>query len=100
MRPLLHKNITKAKKISLPVAHGDGNYYVSEDEFKELQNNNQIVFYYKDNPNGSVYDIAGICNKAQNVLGMMPHPERAMEPLLGNDQGKKLFQSIISSMEG
>ncbi|OEF99477.1 phosphoribosylformylglycinamidine synthase I [Vulcanibacillus modesticaldus] len=83
------------EEIRIPIAHGEGNYYCDEQTLKELQQNSQIVFRYKNNPNGSVDDIAGIINKRGNVLGMMPHPERAISDLLGSPDGKKLFQSIL-----
>lgn len=81
--------------ISIPIAHGEGNYYCDEQTLKELEKNKQIVFRYKDNPNGSVADIAGVVNKQGNVLGMMPHPERAVDSLLGSDDGLALFKSIL-----
>ncbi|MCR8848799.1 phosphoribosylformylglycinamidine synthase subunit PurQ [Rossellomorea sp. SC111] len=82
--------------IQIPIAHGEGNYFCDEETMTTLRENNQIVFTYSDeNPNGSVENIAGITNKAGNVLGMMPHPERAMDTLLGSEDGKKLFQSIV-----
>ncbi len=82
--------------IQIPIAHGEGNYFCDEETMITLRENNQIVFTYTDeNPNGSVENIAGITNKAGNVLGMMPHPERAMDTLLGSEDGKKLFQSIV-----
>ncbi|WP_044339024.1 phosphoribosylformylglycinamidine synthase subunit PurQ [Rossellomorea aquimaris] len=82
--------------IQIPIAHGEGNYFCDEDTMSTLKENNQIVFTYCDeNPNGSVENIAGITNEAGNVLGMMPHPERAMDTLLGSEDGKKLFQSIV-----
>lgn len=85
--------------ITLPIAHGEGNYYCDEKTLKELKENNQIIFTYeKNNPNGSVEDIAGITNKEGNVIGLMPHPERAMEDLLGSSDGKKLFQSIVNHL--
>ncbi|SFG53905.1 phosphoribosylformylglycinamidine synthase subunit I [Halobacillus alkaliphilus] len=84
------------EKISIPIAHGDGNYYCDEATYQELKDNRQIAFTYENNPNGSVGDIAGITNKAGNVLGMMPHPERAVEALVGNEDGLRLFQSILT----
>ncbi|MCE7792579.1 phosphoribosylformylglycinamidine synthase subunit PurQ [Salipaludibacillus sp. CUR1] len=81
--------------ITIPVAHGDGNYYCDEATLKTLKDNNQIVFTYKDDINGSVANIAGITNENGNVLGMMPHPERAVDDLLGSADGLKLFQSIV-----
>jgi phosphoribosylformylglycinamidine synthase subunit PurQ / glutaminase len=82
--------------IQIPIAHGEGNYFCDDETMNTLRVNNQIVFTYTDeNPNGSVENIAGITNEAGNVLGMMPHPERAMDTLLGSEDGKKLFQSIV-----
>ena len=82
--------------LKLPIAHGEGNYYCDEETLEELKRNNQIIFTYEtENPNGSLENIAGITNKKGNVLGMMPHPERAMEDLLGSDSGKKLFESVV-----
>lgn len=81
--------------IQIPVAHGDGNYYCDDETLASLKANNQIVFTYTEPINGSVADIAGIVNEAGNVLGMMPHPERAVDQLLGSDDGLKLFQSIV-----
>ena len=83
--------------ISLPVAHGEGNYFCDKETLEELKENNQIVFTYNDNINGSVENIAGITNKAGNVLGMMPHPERAVEDLLGSEDGKRFFASILKN---
>ncbi|MFD1021038.1 phosphoribosylformylglycinamidine synthase subunit PurQ [Thalassobacillus hwangdonensis] len=82
--------------IGLPIAHGEGNYYCDEATYQRLLDNDQIVFRYTDNPNGSVGDIAGIINERGNVLGMMPHPERAVESLLGSEDGLRLFQSILT----
>lgn len=83
--------------ISLPIAHGEGNYYCDPTTLASLKENNQIVFSYANNPNGSVADIAGIVNEQGNVLGMMPHPERAVEALLGCDDGLKLFKSMLEN---
>ncbi len=84
--------------IDIPIAHGEGNYYCDEATLAELKANNQIVFRYAgSNPNGSIDDIAGICNKAGNVFGMMPHPERAVSELLGSVDGKRMFTSILSA---
>ncbi|KAB7672438.1 phosphoribosylformylglycinamidine synthase subunit PurQ [Bacillus sp. B1-b2] len=83
--------------ITIPIAHGEGNYYCDEETLKQLKENNQIVFTYKGtNPNGSLEDIAGITNEKGNVLGMMPHPERAVDELLGGADGLKIFKSIVS----
>jgi len=83
--------------IKIPVAHGEGRYYCDADTLADLKANHQIVFKYTDNINGSVDQIAGVTNKQKNVLGMMPHPERAIEKILGSDDGLKLFQSIINN---
>lgn len=83
--------------IRIPIAHGEGNYYCDVDTLKRLTDNNQIVFTYDNNPNGSVANIAGITNERGNVLGMMPHPERAVDELLGSADGLKLFQSIVKN---
>jgi len=84
--------------ITIPIAHGEGNYYCDAETLQELKDNNQIVFTYANgNPNGSIENIAGIINKQGNVLGMMPHPERAVEELLGSDDGLKLFQSMYET---
>lgn len=83
------------EKIKLPVAHKVGRYFCHGDTYKKLRENNQIIFTYaSENPNGSIGDIAGILNERRNVLGMMPHPERAIDKLLGSTDGVKLFQSI------
>lgn len=82
--------------ITVPIAHGEGNYYCDEETLAKLKSNNQIVFTYEGtNPNGSLENIAGITNEKGNVLGMMPHPERAVDELLGGADGLKLFQSIV-----
>lgn len=81
--------------IQVPIAHGEGNYYCDEATLETLRNNGQIAFTYTDNPNGSVANIAGITNAQGNVLGMMPHPERAVEVLLGGEDGKRLFTSMV-----
>ena len=82
--------------INIPIAHGEGNYFCDEETLANLKANNQIVFTYSgENPNGSLEDIAGIINEQGNVLGMMPHPERAANDLLGSSDGLKLFKSIV-----
>lgn len=82
--------------INIPIAHGEGNYFCDEETLAALKENNQIVFTYSgENPNGSLEDIAGIINERGNVLGMMPHPERAVDALLGSSDGLALFKSIV-----
>ncbi|MBK3719782.1 Phosphoribosylformylglycinamidine synthase 1 [Staphylococcus arlettae] len=80
-----------------PLAHGEGHYYCTEETYDDLGVNNQIILTYVDNPNGSFNDIAGIVNKKGNVCGMMPHPERALESILGTDSGVKLFEAMVNS---
>jgi phosphoribosylformylglycinamidine synthase len=91
--------IPKDKKIFMPIAHRQGNYRASDDLIKKLKDNNQIAFTYSKegggNPNGSCLDIAGIFNKQKNILGMMPHPERASDLILGSNDGSLIFESII-----
>jgi phosphoribosylformylglycinamidine synthase subunit PurQ / glutaminase len=87
----------QGQTITIPVAHGEGNYYCDEETLAKLKENNQIVFTYNQNPNGSLADIAGITNEKGNVLGMMPHPERAVDELLGSADGLKMFQSIVKA---
>jgi phosphoribosylformylglycinamidine synthase I len=87
----------KGQVVQFPIAHGEGNYFCDEDTLAELKRNNQIVFTYESNPNGSVENIAGIVNKEGNVLGMMPHPERAVDKWLGSEDGIRLFQSILEN---
>ena len=90
--------IDKKDVLSMPIAHRQGNYFADKQLVKELEDNNQIAFKYKyENPNGSISDIAGILNSKKNVLGMMPHPERASDSLLGSRDGYKIFQSIVES---
>lgn len=83
--------------ITVPIAHGEGNYVASDEELKELEANNQILFRYAGyNPNGSRADIAGICNKEGNVMAMMPHPERCVEEIINGTDGIGVFQSMIN----
>ena len=82
-------------KINLPIAHGDGRYFCDEDTFKELSDNDLIALRYLSNPNGSSYDIAGVINKKGNVLGLMPHPERACDFTLGGNDGLFTLKSLV-----
>jgi phosphoribosylformylglycinamidine synthase len=90
----------KGQTVSFPVAHGEGNYVADEATLDRLENENRVVFRYADgdNPNGSARNIAGILNEKRNVLGLMPHPERVVDPLLGGTDGVALFQSLIESL--
>ena len=99
-------SIKKNKILSIPISHGEGNYYADKKTIDELYNNNQIIFRYSDrngyidqfsNPNGSVNNIAGIINKRGNILGMMPHPEKACEEIIGGTDGNLIFQSLINA---
>ena len=88
----------KNETISMPIAHKQGNYYANSELLAQLKDNNQIAFKYTNNPNGSCDDIAGIFNDKKNILGMMPHPERAAENILGSQDGIKIFESMISKI--
>lgn len=102
---LLSSAIPKNKALKIPIAHGEGNYFTDEASLSKMQSNSQILFQYCDengnvtpesNPNGSLANIAGICNDRKNVFGMMPHPERASDVELSNTDGLILFQSLLS----
>jgi phosphoribosylformylglycinamidine synthase len=93
--------------MKIPIAHAEGRYYIGEKDLKKLNENNQVLFRYCDkdgsinesvNPNGSLENIAGVCNANRNVFGMMPHPERAADEELGNVDGRALFESILSQI--
>jgi phosphoribosylformylglycinamidine synthase subunit PurQ / glutaminase len=98
---------SKGEVITLPIAHGEGSYYADSDTLKALEDHNQIMFRYctatgeineAGNPNGSANNIAGICDRTGKILGMMPHPERACDPLLGGTDGMKLFKGLLQTM--
>ena len=104
---LVTSKIDTQAVLKIPIAHGEGNFYAHEDTLKSLQDKDQILFKYCDengqitneaNPNGSILNIAGVCNANRNVFGMMPHPERAADAILGNQDGLVLFESILSSV--
>ena len=88
----------QGQTLSIPVAHGDGNYTADPETLAELEGEGRVAFRYQDNPNGSADDIAGIYNESGRVLGMMPHPERAVEPMLGSNDGLALFRSITEAL--
>ncbi|MDP4267110.1 MAG: phosphoribosylformylglycinamidine synthase subunit PurQ [Bacteroidota bacterium] len=97
--------IDKSKALKIPIAHGEGRFYASEDVIKKLNDEDRVLFRYCNkegdvidiaNPNGSIENIAGICNKRRNVFGMMPHPERASDEVLSNTDGKIIFESILN----
>jgi phosphoribosylformylglycinamidine synthase len=81
--------------LRIPIAHGEGNYYAEPDVLDRLEKNRQVVFRYVTNPNGSANDIAGLCNDARNVVGLMPHPERACELAVGSADGMVMFRSVL-----
>ena len=84
--------------LTLPIAHMEGNYFCDPETLAALRREQRIVFRYVANPNGSLDDIAGICSPGRNVLGLMPHPERATDPLMGSTDGRVIFQSMISAV--
>lgn len=88
----------KGQDLRMIVAHGMGNYFAEKDTLKEIEDNGQVAFRYRENPNGSANDIAGIFNKERNVLGMMPHPEDAVENLHGSTDGALLFDSLAKAL--
>ena len=98
---------TKGQVLRLPVAHGEGNYFADADVIADLESTRRVIFRYCDsrgqttddaNPNGSLNNIAGICSRGRNVVGLMPHPERACEPVLGSADGLVLFESLLSQV--
>jgi phosphoribosylformylglycinamidine synthase subunit PurQ / glutaminase len=90
---------SKGEIITLPIAHGEGRFHADVDVLKAIEDNGQVVFRYADeNPNGSLNNIAGICNSAGNVLGMMPHPERAADAMLGGSDGLKMFAALVEKV--
>jgi len=97
------KKLNEGDVLNIPIAHHDGNYYIDDAGLKELEANGQILLKYTDadgeiqNPNGSVESIAGVCNKNKNVFGLMPHPERAMEAVLGSDDGVNMLKGFFES---
>lgn len=102
---LITASVPKDRALKIPIAHGEGRYHCDEATLQSMIENDQILFRYcneegeiteEANPNGSLYSIAGVCNKGKNVFGMMPHPERAADPVLKNEDGRFLFESILS----
>ena len=100
---------SRGQVLKLPIAHGEGNYFADPDVIRMLESTGRVVFRYCDaagrvtdasNPNGSLNGIAGICNEARNVVGLMPHPERACEAALGSEDGRILFESVINALSG
>jgi phosphoribosylformylglycinamidine synthase len=104
---LLTSELDPNKALKIPIAHGEGNYFARPDVIKSIEDQDQVLFRYCDefgnvtpesNPNGSMNNIAGVCNAERNVFGMMPHPERAADPILGNQDGVAIFESILKSV--
>ena len=102
-------NIRDGNVLKIPIAHFEGNFFCDEENLERIESNGQVVFRYSDesgvvvperNPNGSLNNIAGILNERGNVLGMMPHPERASEEILGSDDGRKIFESVAEWLMG
>ncbi len=91
-------NLVKGQIVRAPIAHGEGLYYADERTLDELEAEDRVAFRYADNPNGSLRDIAGILGPGRNVLGMMPHPERASDPLMGSTDGLAIFQSLVAAV--
>jgi phosphoribosylformylglycinamidine synthase I len=89
----------KGQKVTIPVAHGDGNYFADEDTLNRLEDKDQIALRYLENPNGAIRNIAGIFNESRTILGLMPHPERAADPLLGSTDGLGVFKSLVESLK-
>jgi phosphoribosylformylglycinamidine synthase len=96
----------RGQVVRMPISHGEGRYYIDQETFKRLVDNDQVVFRYCDergnltkeaNPNGSLDHVAGVCNERRNVLGLMPHPERAAEAILGSEDGRLMFASILDT---
>jgi len=99
--------LSQGEVLTMPIAHGEGNFYLPKDEAQSLEDEGRVVFRYTTreglldpaaNPNGSVNAIAGVCNRERNVVGLMPHPERAAERELGSSDGRRLFEALIRSM--
>ncbi len=105
---MLTAQIDPQRALKIPIAHGEGNYFADADVLKSINDNDQVLFRYCDesgnitddaNPNGSLENIAGVCNANRNVFGLMPHPERASDSLLANEDGLALFESILSMVK-
>lgn len=90
--------IPEGATLTVPIAHGEGCYVADEATLDQLEAEDRVAFRYVDNPNGSLRDIAGILNEGRNVMGMMPHPERAADPLMGSTDGRLIFESLIASL--
>jgi phosphoribosylformylglycinamidine synthase I len=87
------------QRLRVPIAHGEGCYFAEPQVVEQLKREDRVLLRYVENPNGSVDNIAGICNELRNVFGLMPHPERASEPILGGEDGRLIFESILQHHE-
>ncbi|MFN2428730.1 MAG: phosphoribosylformylglycinamidine synthase subunit PurQ [Cryomorphaceae bacterium] len=105
---ILTAGLESDQVLKIPIAHAEGRYYASSDDLKKLNENEQVIFRYCErdgsfsnaaNPNGSLENIAGVCNAGKNVFGMMPHPERAADEVLGNTDGRLIFESVIKAVQ-
>ncbi len=85
----------RGEELTLPVAHNEGSYFADERTLRGLEEEGRVVLRYVENPNGSVNDIAGICDEGRSVVGLMPHPERVSDPALGSEAGLKVFESVL-----
>jgi len=92
------RKYNQGQTVTFPVAHGEGNYYADSETLDRLEGEGRVMFRYQNNPNGSARDIAGILSEKRNVLGLMPHPERVVDPLTGGTDGRSLFQSLIETL--
>jgi phosphoribosylformylglycinamidine synthase len=107
-RTIATEGLRVGEVLTMPIAHGEGNFYATDEDLDRLERNGQVVFRYTTrdgrlddaaNVNGSARAIAGVCNVAGNVVGLMPHPERAAEPLLGSADGRRLFEALVRSLQ-
>lgn len=101
---IINQSISTDDVLKIPIAHAEGRFFAPEDELSKIIHNNQVIYRYCDadgnvtqdsNPNGALENIAGVCNEGRNVFGMMPHPERAADPILGNTDGLRIFESMM-----
>ncbi len=99
-RNLFTEGLAADAALAIPISHGEGNYRIDADGLKELQDRDRIAFRYVDNPNGSVDDIAGVTDAGGKILGMMPHPERAVDPLTGGQDGRKILERVAAIVAG
>lgn len=104
---IINAGVSTEEALKIPIAHAEGRYFATEDMLKEINDNQQVIYRYCDsngkvndlaNPNGALENIAGVCNANKNVFGMMPHPERAADPELGNTDGLKIFEGMMKAV--